>query len=53
MGSAILDANNCTHYHIKDGKIYDVQVYISDQHTVDQFFYQSHKLAPIPKRLAE
>ena len=53
VGSAILDANNCTHYHIKDGKIYDVQVYISDQHTVDQFFYQSHKLAPIPKRLAD
>jgi ketosteroid isomerase-like protein len=53
VGDAKLDANNCTHYHIKDGKIADVQVYISDQHTVDQFFYQSHKLAAIPKRLAE
>jgi hypothetical protein len=28
-----------------------VQVYISDQHTVDQFFYQAVKLAPIPQRL--
>lgn len=52
VGDAKLDARNCTHYHIKDGKIDDVQVYISDQHTVDQFFYQSHKLAPIPQRLA-
>jgi ketosteroid isomerase-like protein len=51
-GDASLDANNCTHYHIKDGKIYDVQVYISDQHTVDQFFYQAVPLAPIPQRLA-
>jgi ketosteroid isomerase-like protein len=53
VGDAKLDAYNCTHYHIKNGKIADVQVYISDQHTVDQFFYQSHKLAAIPKRLAE
>jgi ketosteroid isomerase-like protein len=51
-GGASLDANNCTHYHIRDGKIYDVQVYISDQHTVDQFFYQAVQLAPIPQRLA-
>jgi ketosteroid isomerase-like protein len=52
VGDAKLDAINCTHYNIKDGKIADVQVFISDQHTVDQFFHQSHKYAPIPQRLA-
>ncbi|MEH1969424.1 MULTISPECIES: nuclear transport factor 2 family protein [unclassified Nostoc] len=49
---AILDALNCTHYHIRDGKIADVQVYISDQHTVDQFFWATYALKPIPDRLA-
>lgn len=49
---AVLDALNCTHYHIRDGKIADVQVYISDQHTVDQFFWAAYALKPIPDRLA-
>jgi uncharacterized protein len=49
---AVLDALNCTHYHIRDGKIADVQVYISDQHTVDQFFNAVYTLKPIPARLA-
>ncbi len=49
---AALDALNCTHYHIRDGKIADVQVYISDQHTVDQFFCAVYDLKPIPDRLA-
>jgi ketosteroid isomerase-like protein len=49
---AVLDALNCTHYHIRDGKIADVQVYISDQHTVDQFFWAVYALKPIPDRLA-
>lgn len=52
-GDARLDANNCTHYHVVNGRIQDVQVYISDQHAVDLFFHQSYQLAPIPKRLAE
>jgi ketosteroid isomerase-like protein len=49
---AVLDARNCTHYQIRDGKIADVQVYISDQHTVDQFFNAAYSLKPIPDRLA-
>jgi hypothetical protein len=48
---AVLDALNCTHYHIRDGRIADVQVYISDQHTVDQFFNAVYALKPIPDRL--
>jgi ketosteroid isomerase-like protein len=52
-GNARLDARNCTHYHIVNGRIQDVQVYLSDQHAADLFFNQSHQLAPIPERLAE
>ncbi|WP_163999285.1 nuclear transport factor 2 family protein [Pyxidicoccus caerfyrddinensis] len=52
-GDAKLDANNCTHYHVVNGRIQDVQVYISDQHTVDLFFHHAYALAPIPRRLAE
>jgi uncharacterized protein len=48
---AVLDALNCTHYQIRDRKIADVQVYISDQHTVDQFFHAVYSLKPIPDRL--
>ena len=47
-----LNALNCTHYHIANGRIDHVQVYISDQHTVDQFFNAVYRLAPIPQRLA-
>lgn len=53
VGDVRLDANNCTHYHVVNGKIQDVQVYISDQHSVDLFFNQTFELAPIPQRLAE
>jgi uncharacterized protein len=48
-----LDALNCTHYHIVDGKIQHVQVYISDQYAVDTFFCTVYQLKPIPERLAE
>lgn len=49
---AVLDALNCTHYQIRDNRIANVQVYISDQHTVDQFFWAVFPLKPIPDRLA-
>ena len=49
---AVLDARNCTHYQVREGRIADVQVYISDQHTVDQFFNAVYALKPIPDRLA-
>ena len=49
---AVLDALNSTHYHIRDGKIADVQVYLSDQHAADQFFWAVFPLKPIPERLA-
>jgi uncharacterized protein len=48
---SVLDALNCTHYQIRDRKIAEVQVYISDQHTVDQFFHAVYSLKPIPDRL--
>jgi uncharacterized protein len=51
-GSAELDALNCTHYQIRDGKIARVQVYISDQHSVDTFFWTVFSLKKIPDRLA-
>lgn len=47
-----LNALNCTHYHVANGRIDRVQVYISDQHTVDQFFNAVYQLKPIPDRLA-
>lgn len=50
-GGAVLDALNCTHYHIRDGRIAEVQVYIGDQHAVDNFFWQVYSLKPIPDRL--
>jgi ketosteroid isomerase-like protein len=52
VGDAALDALNCTHYHIKDGKIADVQVYMSDQYGADNFFSAVYEYAPIPERLA-
>jgi hypothetical protein len=51
-GNAVLDALNCTHYRIANGRIAEVQVYISDQHAVDQFFNTVYSLKPIPDRLA-
>ena len=48
-----LDALNCTHYKIRDGQIYDVQVYMSDQHAADTFFNGVFQLKPIPDRLAD
>ena len=50
-GNAVLDALNCTHYHIKDGKIDHVQVYMSDQYAADSFFWAIFNLKPIPERL--
>ena len=47
-----LDALNCTHYRVRNGRIADVQVYISDQYSVDQFFSAVYQLKPIPDRLA-
>ena len=50
---AVLDAINCTHYRIKDGKIAEVQVYLSDQHAADIFFWTAYNLKSIPYRLAD
>ncbi|MFY9623225.1 MAG: nuclear transport factor 2 family protein [Rhodoplanes sp.] len=47
-----LNALNCTHYHISNGRIDRVQVYISDQHTVDAFFNAAYRYKPLPDRLA-
>lgn len=47
-----LNALNCTHYQIRDGRIANVQVYMSDQHAADTFFNAVYQLKPIPDRLA-
>jgi len=47
-----LNALNCTHYQIENGRIARVQVYMSDQHAADTFFNAVYELAPIPTRLA-
>jgi uncharacterized protein len=47
-----LNALNCTHYQIRDGRIAQVQVYMSDQHAADNFFNAVYRLKPIPDRLA-
>jgi len=49
---ATLDALNCTHYVIRDGRIANVQVYMSDQYGADNFFWAAYDLAPIPARWA-
>jgi uncharacterized protein len=51
--SVTLDALNCTHYRIQNGRIANVQVYISDQYSVDDFFNAVYQLKPIPDRLAQ
>ena len=48
-----LNALNCTHYQIRDGRIARVQVYMSDQHAADNFFWAVYALKPIPDRLAD
>ena len=52
-GDHKLDGVNCTHYHIRDGKIADVQVYVSNQYALDDFFNEVYSYKPIPDRLAE
>src|SRR5215469_12986508 len=49
---ATLDALNCTHYVIRDGRIANVQVYMSDQYGADNFFWAAYDLKPIPARWA-
>ena len=48
---ASLDALNCTHYKIADGRISHVQVYLSDQYAADNFFWAAFGLVKIPDRL--
>lgn len=52
VNGATLEANNCTHYKIVNGKIQHVQVYLSDQYGADNFFSVVCQLKPIPDRLA-
>lgn len=53
VNGAKLDAINCTHYQVVDGKIKNVQVYISNQYAVDDFFWAVYQLKSIPDRLAQ
>jgi len=52
-GNYSLDVINCTHYKIRDGQIYDVQVFLGDEHADDTFFNAVFQLKPIPDRLAD
>jgi ketosteroid isomerase-like protein len=52
-GDHKLDGLNCTHYHVKGGRITEVQVYVSDQYHLDNFFNAVVEYAPIPQRLAD
>ncbi len=49
---AVLNGRNCTHYKVRDGKIAEVQVYTSDQYSLDNYFWAAYALKPIPDRLA-
>ena len=44
--TVVLNALNCTHYKIRSGRIAEVQVYISDQYSVDTFFPLFTALSP-------
>lgn len=48
-----LDGINCTHYHVRGGKIAEVQVYVANQYHLDNFFNAVYEYAPIPNRLAD
>jgi len=52
-GGHKLDGLNCTHYHVRGGKITEVQVYVSNQYHLDNFFNEAVEYAPIPQRLAD
>lgn len=52
-GPVKLDVINCTHYHIKNGRIQDVQVYVADQYVLDDFFNVVYQYKPIPERIAD
>ena len=47
---ASLDVQNCTHYMFRNGRIARVQVYMSDQYSVDDFFWAAYDLVPLPIR---
>ena len=52
-GDLKFDAVNCTHYHVTNGRLSKVQVFMGDQHAADAFFTAVYKLKPIPARLAD
>jgi uncharacterized protein len=51
VDGATLEALNCNHYTVRDGKILEVQVLMADQHGYDAFFWKAYQLKPIPDRL--
>ena len=51
FNGAKLDAFNCNHYTIRDGRIVQVQVLMADQHGYDAFFWVAFQLKPLPDRL--
>jgi uncharacterized protein len=47
-----LRALNCNRYRIRDGKIVEVQVFLTDQYGYDAFCWTAFRLKPLPDRLA-
>jgi ketosteroid isomerase-like protein len=52
VNGAQMNAFNCNFYKIQNGKIVEVQVFMSDQHNYDAFCWAAFQLKPIPDRLA-
>ena len=48
LGDNKLDGLNCTHYHVRDGKIAEVQVYVSDQYVLDRLLQQGLQVQADP-----
>jgi uncharacterized protein len=53
MEHATTDVLNCTMYRIKDGKIAEVQVFVSNQYAQDTFFWATSNRAPTPALLSQ
>ncbi|MEW6755195.1 MAG: nuclear transport factor 2 family protein [Candidatus Latescibacterota bacterium] len=49
---AELKAYNCNLYTVRDGRIREVQVFMSDQYGYDAFAWTAFRLKPLPERLA-
>ena len=52
VNGAELKAYNCNLYTVRDGRIVEVQVFMTDQYGYDSFAWAGFQLKPLPDRLA-